>query len=325
MKYGTCPRTLICQPSSWTRWWWLLHNRIPLSRSVVAAVGVPPADVVRFGVGRRVRATRPGAPAVPFGQRPPLRGAEQPTGAAEVEDFAVRAEDDGDDAGVGGHPPYGAGADRGGDPVDLRRCRPRCAVRPGRSGRCTVTGGNPSTAVRSQPAACRNTSTAASERSWARATGLRVLVRVGFGPRNTIARVVAEPHPAQVSGDDRVDGRHDVAGGFRVEEPVDPGHPIRRGGDGQGAPAALPGLPRFDAVLIQPVPDLPGEGAQFRHGQGGGVLDQDPFRTVQVLERAPVGGFGQFTDDHRRLLHRHPAGRAARRRSARVARPRPGR
>ena len=34
VKYGTCPRTLICQPSSWTRWWCLLHNRIPLSRSV---------------------------------------------------------------------------------------------------------------------------------------------------------------------------------------------------------------------------------------------------------------------------------------------------
>ena len=54
-----------------------------------------------------------------------------------------------------------------GDPVDLAVPTPvRSSFSPIRTS--TVTGGNPSIAVRSQPAACRNTSTAASERSWAR-------------------------------------------------------------------------------------------------------------------------------------------------------------
>ena len=105
--------------------------------------------------------------------------------------------------------------------------------------------------------------------------------RPPFRPRNSL--VVAEPHLAQVGGDDRVDGGDDVSGGFRVEEPVDPGHPVGGGGDGQGAASALPGLPGFDPVLIQPVPHLPGQSAQFRDGQGGSVFDQYPFGGVKIV------------------------------------------
>ena len=47
-------------------------------------------------------------------------------------------------------------------------------------------------------------------------------------------------------------------------------------GDRQRAAATLPGLPRFDAVLIQPVPHLPGEGPEFRNGERRGVLEPGP-------------------------------------------------
>ena len=300
MKYGTCP-SHVDLPAV------VVHAVVvaaaqqdPVAQVGGPAVGVPPADVMRFGIGRRMRATRPGAPAVPFGQRPPLRGAEQAAGAAQVEDFAVRAEDDGDDAGVGGHPPHGAGADRGGDPVDLRRADPGAqfvqadpdharspaATRPPRCGRSRRHAGTPPRRRRS--AAGRACAVSAS--SSASASGRSVTVGVGHGERlGRGTRVVAEPHRAQVGGDDRVDGGHHVAGGFRVEEPVDPGHPIRGGGDGQGPAAALPGFPRFDAVLIQPVPHLPGQRRATRARSGRGRA-----RPAPVPHRAgPRAGTGR--------------------------------
>ena len=80
-------------------------------------------------------AAGPGAAVVAFGESVFLGGAEQALLAAEVEDFTVPAEDHRDQVGVGGEPTGGAGADRGGDLVDLGGAGPGAQVVQGRPGR----------------------------------------------------------------------------------------------------------------------------------------------------------------------------------------------
>ena len=72
-----------------------------------------------------MRAARPRASAVAFGERQALGPAEQPAGTTEVKHFAVSAEHCGHEAGIGGHPPDGARTDRRAQTIDLARPEPR--------------------------------------------------------------------------------------------------------------------------------------------------------------------------------------------------------
>ena len=101
------------QAGSWARWWWKGQSSLPSARSVL-----PPRDQGFFQWWASHQAAGIRHPtSVHSRSRRFMRlasgGLEEPGGAAEVEDLALAAEDDGDDPGLAGEP---AGL-FGGDPV----------------------------------------------------------------------------------------------------------------------------------------------------------------------------------------------------------------
>ncbi len=88
--------------SWWMRWWWL-QSRQPLARSV----GPPACQAFRWWVSVQAGGrSQPGedAPVVAVGEGDALVSVEQSSGAAEVEDGGVGAEDQREQACVAGEP-----------------------------------------------------------------------------------------------------------------------------------------------------------------------------------------------------------------------------
>src|SRR5690606_6637984 len=86
-----------------------LAEQHPVHQVGSTVMSLPPPDVMSFGQFGWKSAHC--AAAVPFDERQPLSSSEQPLLPAPIENFAVPAEDTGDDAVTRGHSPGCADAD----------------------------------------------------------------------------------------------------------------------------------------------------------------------------------------------------------------------
>ncbi|CAI7618615.1 unnamed protein product [Penicillium discolor] len=96
-----------------------LAEQDPVREIGRTSVPLPPAEVMSLRHPRRKPAHR--APAVPLGEGQALGSGEEALLATPVQDLARPAEDAGDDAPTGRHPPHGTDVDHLVEPVDRRR------------------------------------------------------------------------------------------------------------------------------------------------------------------------------------------------------------